>query len=603
MFGELTIQIHSVWAFNSNTWCLYRNPTPPAENGVVVIVDASTSMKNKQNEVKLTLSVVKCMSRTQGMWNAPDPGSTTSLVDAVDELVGMKLEGVNKMIIISDGDDTTSLREKLIKAISEDGSAELVDMPVFPTRFNRWVDQKLSNTSVDGFDGHDIGARDALTHEYNEYHAKLIAERREAVVNHIDKLGVQLFVVGVGKEVKHFIEECAKEGLGIRAALIDSDATAEQVGAIVATTVNPRRARSATVVTAANATPLSPEDAQMVQREASRTTTARDRKTDQCLLRDGPPFEQEAQRKYVNFIINSTIQKAHAKVLQKGSPEFDVVIVQRAVTDALDWFHNLAKGGKPVAIDLIGGRLYPKDKHGRRSGAVFEPPDHNLKASQWASILSTCIELLTREPVWIYDRVPGLKEAFHQQIVVDNAVGPLFAEDAMTTSFLAVTPNMLSLLRTDALGEPVSPRVLYYKFNAEKHDYPHVVKNHRGDNITLSLFGESNYSVGLKVVWRGNSSAANYGGPTIDLGPAPTDATDAAVGDMAGHVDMADPQADNALVSESEEESAVGSTAGSSADHAESAQVNRLKRRIEELEEINEQYKAKLQAVKAAMEV
>lgn len=466
--------INSVFSFNNEMQCLYQNPHPPPENGLVALIDASASMKEKQGEMKLVASALKCMTGTIGKWNLPEAVGGTALIDSVDKTIAKKLIGVNKVLIASDGDDTTSCATKLIKAFTADGTPELIDTPPYPLRRSEWLNKEPRETPQ----------------QYDNYRKECLDARRAAVATHLNKMGIDLFIIGVGDEVKKFITECAKPGFGIRTALIDMKSTAEQVGAVVKTVMKPRSANNNATVTASNATAITQQEASAITTEARRTSTANDRRNNQKILRDGEQFDHEAEQRYVAFIIENEAKKINVEV---GIINMIVNFFRKNIYDG------------SVAGDLIGGRLYPPDKHGRRNGAIFDVPLDSVKASAWTNTLNRCLELLSRDPEWIYERVPGLQQAFGSEIA-SNIVGPLFCDVGKPASSLAITESQLPQLKG---------RVLYYKFKEDT--YTHYVRHHRADSFVYNNGPSDNLNYSsLKVVWRGNSGRDSYGGPPVD---------------------------------------------------------------------------------------
>lgn len=549
MFGDVNFGLHSVHAFNTEIKELWRNsePAKEGETRAIVLVDASGSMRDKQGEMKLTASALKCMTGTIGQWNLPDPTGGTTLVDSVTTTAAMantahvqpdastaepapapapapvhSLCKVDKIIVLSDGDDTASVTTNLIASIAEDGSPVLVGMP------NR-------------------GATQA---------------RRNAVAKHISNLGVELFVIGVGREVKEFIAACAKPGLRINTALLEHDVTAEQVAGVMKTVLKKKKkAKEAAdeTVTAANAEAVTAEETAVVATEAARTSTQSERTNNPKLLRDGLPYDPEAEARYVTFITSKEAAKIGAD--------------KQTVAMAVHWFRSLmlSRPNQPLAADLIGGRLYPEDRKGRRSGAVFnippvpapperaegegEQPEPNpIKASAWVNTLGRCVELLARDPENILDRVDGLREAFATNHF-SGTVGPLFCD--MGGSFAT------HLALTKAELPQLDERVLYYKFKADT--YPHYLPHHRANAYQPDL-PVADVSK-IAVVWRGNSSAKSYGGPVLD---------------GAGPMVIA-PSSDAESVAEALAEEVTG-----------------LKRKIDELETTNKRLKAEVDALRSA---
>ena len=560
LFAESTLALHSVHAFADGMTCLFENPTPPTEDGVVVLIDASRSMETFQDTMRMVASALKCMSKTQGMWNLPEPRGGTALVDSVDEVMAQKKLGMNeldkvtKIIVVTDGDDTTSKAEKLVKSFLANGEPEMVETPHRPQSFSAWQcrDKMVEQDRV---------LVSGTVEEYHCYLNEQWAKRRDAIATHLEKIGVEAAIIGVGTEVKHFIASCGKVGKGLRTGYIEPDTSSETVGAIV-TTVGERlkRPRSANVggtVTTSNATPLSEHETIAIRVEARRTSTHSERHSNTRLIKGGSNFDKDTEMRYVKFVVASVANSLPG-----------VSMCGRVLMTIVGWFRDVTLGKPSVAVDLICGRLYPKDKHGHRNGAVFEPPNDTLTASQWTSALKKLIELLSRDPERITDRVPGLADAFRDEIA-NNAVGPLFFENDERNSCLALTWKDLP---------QITGRALYYRFTTtDKYTSVHVTVNHRASALEWWTDATRVLRDELPVVWRGNSGKDSYGGPRID----PAD---------LGVATNAD--ATTTDVSDIDEGQSSGTT--------DDVEVSTLKRKIAVLEAANAELRAKLKCANEA---
>lgn len=533
-FGDVHLNVFGVYAFNGHMTCLYENPAAGDNDRTVVLLDASGSMSNKQNEMKLLVSALKCMSDTQGKFNLPTPKGQTGLVDAVDEVI--KLPNVQRIMVVSDGDDNAS-KNQIIECITDD-VPKMADLP----------------SLIPNFAGEDTKAT-----------------RRDAVAKHMNYLGIELFVVGVGREVKHFINACASSTLKINTAVVDFNATAEEVGSIMSTVVRRAKSRSTdrAVVTAANADALSAPEVDKVKTESHLTTSASERSRNVRSVNDGPPFDSEKQMAYIRYIVEHQCTKG------------DVCLPAESVEAIVFWFRSfvLSQGGAPVAIDLVKGRLYPIDKYGHRNGAVFDLPVDDVKASVWSNTLGRVIELLAREPCWITAKVDGLGDAFAAEIAA-NRVGPVFCDVGTPASFCAVTKDHLGQLgATDVVGE----RCLYYKF--KENTYDHVIVNHRmagiGDFVPLA-------AKSLRVVHRGNSGAKSYGGPIISLAPPKANAKITTNTEVSSELDPDSTAMDTELLSDAGGPSSP-------------IPFGSLKRKLADLEAENEQLKAKIATLERAV--
>ena len=547
--NEITLTLKSAYCFSDGLELLYENPDikPEDDDLAVVIIDRSGSMHKRQTEMKLIISAIKCMTKTSG-WNVPESKGPTALIDSVNEVVGENPSRVKRVIIISDGDDNKSKKQKLIHAILQDGSPEYRDLPDMPLGYVEYMNVKRG--PGEKYDS------------YDTYKHRVLHQRREAVVRHIDNIGAEVFVVGVGNEVKDFINLCASAGSKINTALVETSATAEDIGAVMTTVIKNSRSKSASkkkTVTSENADRLPDEDVVKLNKECQRTTSHSDRRLNMKLLNDGPQFDPARQSEYVSFIVNHEAKKNDLSV--------------ESVAAIVDWFRSIvvSQAGSPVAGALIGGRLYPRDKNGRRNGPVFDVPNDEIKPSAWTNTFTRILELLSREPSWILSRVEGLAESFHDDFEA-NRVGPVFAEVGFPATFIAITKNHL----------PQVSNVLYYKFKGDT--YPHFVLNHRASSAMDDCIPWSLMSVlkSLPVVFRGNSGANSYGGPVIEE-VAEEEAVDALSGDMQS------------------EDGETSSVTGETSSVEGSCEVSLLKRKIDVLEEANEQLRKKIDTLEGSV--
>ena len=230
-WGTVTsLPLEWVYAFNTGLECLHRDHTiPDGQETMGLLIDASGSMKNKQTEVKNLLSAVKCMANKQGAFNAPVPEHSTRLVDSVNALL-LEPSRLKKVVVITDGHDNDSVTKRLIRSIAEDGTREMIDMPTYPCHnFATWLaDHRESGErySPEDFNALSQVEQQELLLEHRRLRKEGHEAKNKAVADHLDALGVQMAVVGVGQEVAPFIMELAKPGRGVRTALIADGASA-----------------------------------------------------------------------------------------------------------------------------------------------------------------------------------------------------------------------------------------------------------------------------------------------------------------------------------------------------------------------------------------
>lgn len=500
MFGEVKMQLKWVYAFNDKIDCLHSDPDPPAEPNlkrVGMLLDASGSMCDLQNAIKLVLSASKCMSGTQGRFNAPTPGGGTAIVDSINALFEMgKMEGLDQIIVITDGDDTTSTAERILKCIDE-----ATGEPVYTT----------------------LPPRDR-------------SERAAAVAAHLDALGIDMTIVGVDTEVKGFIAECAKAGRGLRTALIARNATAEDVGAVM-TSVTRRKPRQRTskeadtTVVAGTATPISATEVTAVTTEAQRTSTHYERLSNPNLLIDGAPYDHDKQDAYVRHLIESEVRRVCPDVE-------DHLPLTNAVEDIVVHFFSslIRSGGQPVASAILQGPSWPSGKQlpsgeadGTRVCALLypHPAFGDLSPGRWTSMLGKLIEYLARNPNHIRERVakhlPFTPEL--DQAIQDNVVGPLYRHAGRPHTRIAISHGLVP-------HDDLRTRTLYFKFNENKVTFDHFTMHHRDARFALPIAsGIESLPSGFldtRLMSQGNSSAKAYGGPACPPPEAPERAAAAA---------------------------------------------------------------------------
>jgi len=476
--------LHSVWYFNcpNKLECMYQNPTPPKKDGIVALWDASASMDDKVDESRVAASALKCMFNVQQSFNLPQPSGTTALVDAVDAIINKKLAGVESIFLVTDGEDTSSNTMNLIADI---------------------VDEEPKFVRLDSFG--------------------CTKQKADAVATHMNHKGINMFVVGIGNEVKHFIKalsNCER----MSTAFLTKGASAEEVAAVVneVSKRRPNGTKSKTIVAKPSpgqeleenteaATPLSPSEMEPIVAEAAKTTTYTERKNNPALLQDGPPFDKDLQDDYVRFIVGSAASKIECK------PDDLLAVVY--------WFRNLLNNnnGAPISGSLVGGQQWgikPGETFNPK-GAVFCPPAEVTKPYSWSSAIGRTIELLARDPDKVKDRCPGLFDKF-EDAILQNKVGPIFRE--------AGTHETTLLLSKEHLPVQLANHDLYYKFhNSDKgFQHKHYYLHHRASAYP---FFATPTVMHLNVVKRGNASVPAGVSTSVSRDASPTEIADSSSDD------------------------------------------------------------------------
>jgi len=531
VFGVQTIDLAAVYVFDLNFKCIYTHPE--GKGTTVIIIDKSGSMGELQGVMRLTVSAIKCMApESRGLWDVPAPGGGTALVDSFDAIVEKHIregelppDARLRVMVVTDGYDNSSKCTHL--RFEEEQGGDMVfstrPIPKLPTTEDK--DEFQANYDEELFGGN-AGWEEA----WNTKVAEMVAARNAAVAEHIAASGAELIVLGVGSEVKDFINACNKTSRYITTALLDSGASDADVAAVVSTSVRTSRARHAQArvtkqdakrdygegaITPTTAQPVEPEELRTMAAETKRTTTAKERaehaKKDVRKVHDGPPFVSVEQHRYMNHLA-TVCAKWHG-------------VDADALRGVLRWFVQYVKAHPDAAVPLalVGGRLFPYPKndeaHARRPGSIFNTPDEATKDTSWTGAISKLLQALTHNPedIGLHIQVfrnmePELGEAL-EEAIEENRVGPLFIEQESQESFRAIT-------QADGLPQ-LGTRVLYYKHAQQRTSgfYPHVRLNPRAAQAAHHYDCGTNPAE-LRVVYKGNSSADTYGGPCVSLADA-----------------------------------------------------------------------------------
>ena len=376
LFGEQSVALREVRAFSTpnNDNVLWASAKDD-DADTIVLVDASGSMADHQPVMKLMASMLKCLSKTQGEWDLPYPSGGTALVDAVNDAVERlkKVSTNGRIIVLSDGLDNSSTATKL-----RSGHEEYIDVP-----------------------------------PYGE-------ERVKAVADHINYSGADMIVIGIGSEVAPLLAACNRPGRVVKTAHLKTDATASEVGAVVKEVV--RRARNPSLrgsrgrlspsdapnpdgtigtVTAANAPPITDEEAAPVAAEAKKTRSAARRPSP-----PPPPPPKQVSAKDAKQLLKDKKEAAFARYVPIVRPvrtgdAFDEgkmvwyvnrIIHAKAGTDAelahqikgvVAWFNRFVTNHAPnqcATPALLTSRQYPAPagKPEEVAGPVFVSPMSKL---------------------------------------------------------------------------------------------------------------------------------------------------------------------------------------------------------------------------------
>ena len=540
-FGVQTIDLAAVYVFDVAFKRIYAHPE--GKGDTVVVIDKSHSMDALQDVMRLAVSAIKCMApESRGLWDVPTPGGSTALVDTFDAIVEKHAQEHQlapgerlRVMVVTDGyDNASKCKELSFEEENEDGC--VVRKRPFPPL----PSPEAKNAFRENYDEELFGGDTGWEVAWNAKVAEVIAARCSAVADHIAASGAELIVLGVGSEVKDFINACTKTRRYITTALLDRASTDSEVAAVVSTSVRQSRARHAraresnqvaqsdegeAVITAATSLPVGAQELRLMATETKRTTTYKERaehaKKDARTVHQGEPFVGVEQHRWINHL---------AEVCAKWHG-----VDADALRGVLRWFVTYADAHPeaPVPIALVGGRLFPYPKkdeaHARRPGSIFNTPDEATKDTSWTAAISKLLQALTHNPedlglhFQVFRSMDLGRDDALSKAIAENRVGALFVEQESQESFRAITKDD-GLLQ---LGE----RVLYYKHAQQRSSgyYPHVRLNPRAIGAARS-FDCGTPPAELRVVFKGNSSAESYGGPSAPVTDAAGPSSPASAG-------------------------------------------------------------------------
>ena len=192
MFGAVQRHCNRYLYFNAGEVHLWVNPEQKPD-GINLAADVSLSMKIRLSELKLVLSMLFAVCNVDKQHRHEIKiGGQTSIADAVKQL-SASMGPEEKLIVVTDGDDTAS---------------------------NSW-------TFTDPTPSED-GQKD---------------RKRASLLDYIEKTSnAEIFLVGVGKEVKDFLAVATRPGRRMQVAHVPDGADAKTVATVLKTGMNaPKR--------------------------------------------------------------------------------------------------------------------------------------------------------------------------------------------------------------------------------------------------------------------------------------------------------------------------------------------------------------------------
>lgn len=312
MFGTVNQHLNKSWFFNHMLTAGFKNPEYK-DDGTTVMMDSSSSMNSFLNEIKVLWSALGAVTGTKDDNPLPTLGGGTALADAALEI--SKTLGPNeKLLIITDGDDTSS-----------------------KWKFDCPPDQE---------------------HDYTN-------AKRSAMLKMIEDLcQAEIFLVGIGDEVKDFIKTVAKKGHRTRVAHVPQGATAAQITGVLRATYNaPARdlEADATVIE------IDAPEAQALQPTAEETKA----------------IEIAAANVAVGSNMTATAFKKTFEAVEASITELASVDKSKARTAALYFMDQISKKNTPLPGALLGA----KQQH------IFTDPSYPQQ-SGWHSYLNKLLSRL-----------------------------------------------------------------------------------------------------------------------------------------------------------------------------------------------------------------
>lgn len=303
MFGDVKFHLNRFIVFNDNVKRVFTNPDFK-EDGTTVACDVSGSMNSAMAELKLCLSALGAMTGCKHELVVPGINGLTSLADMADE-VSKDLGPNEKFMILTDGEDTSSK-----------GWSFAEPQPVAPEH----------------------GAKQEIWESYYEQCKEWKEQRREAMIKYLeDVTQAEVFLLGIGKEVKDFIKTAAKAGRRCRVAHIDRGANVKQISSVVAACARApkRKAAEATTVITVDA----PEAQAFVPTDEQAATV-------------------QANTAYVAIGGNALTPQNVKDYIERAESNINMSSVDKGKARAsVLWFMGQQKkGGEPLAGALLSGK-------------------------------------------------------------------------------------------------------------------------------------------------------------------------------------------------------------------------------------------------------
>ena len=193
------MHINSILPFNGKTNLGPIYEAPPSstkDDGKIVIVDVSGSMKGNSTELRLAFSALCSLSQIEDKLSLPEPSGSTNLVGMVRSVVEKPTFGRQEIIVVTDGLDNNTEVNDFQVGVKDNGEPDMVH----------------------------VNRNDYRETEYN-------LKRQEAILRYLEFIGANVHLVGIGNEVKELLPMAASKRMTV--AHVPSGATPTEVVTVI----------------------------------------------------------------------------------------------------------------------------------------------------------------------------------------------------------------------------------------------------------------------------------------------------------------------------------------------------------------------------------
>tara|TARA_B110000902_G_C14188921_1_gene543406 strand:- start:40 stop:1224 length:1185 start_codon:yes stop_codon:yes gene_type:complete len=329
MFGVVSGHCNRYLDFNGGAVYLWTNPEQKPD-GVNLATDVSFSMECRLSELKLIRSMFFAVFNVQHR-HPIEIGGQTSIADAVKKL-SVLMGPEEKLVVVTDGDDTASTSWKFESAL-----------PV---------------------------PHDPTSTAYPEYYEDYKGRKRASLLDYIEQTSnAEIFLVGVGEEVKDFLAVATRPGRRMQVAHIPDGADAKTVATVIKTGLKaPKRGADAPYEIISIDAPTTSLVEATEEEEAAVSNVAA------TLSVDGFSMSVEQLKK--------SIEDAETSV---NSQDVDLKYARACL---LWFFTEILKVNKPLPGALLGGKY---NHVFADSGAIGKKTNLHVHLNKMCSLLKGCV--------------------------------------------------------------------------------------------------------------------------------------------------------------------------------------------------------------------